>query len=230
MLVNDAPIEFGRKAPKKTLALLKAIIARGGSVPESALLDTFWPDEEGDAAAQSLGAAVHRLRGLLGEADAVVQQGGQVSLDRARVWVDAWAFERALAAARDAPAAERSTAAAEALALYRGAFLAEEEGEAWPVPMRERLRGKFIQAVADHGGAARGAHRDEEAIAWYLRGLDADNVVEPFYQGLMRCYHRLDRLPEAVSAYRRLKQTLSVTLSLPPSAGTEKLYRALRLG
>ena len=46
----------------------------------------------------------------------------------------------------------------------------------------------------------------------------------------MRCYHRLDRLPEAVSAYRRLKQTLSVTLSLPPSAGTEKLYRALRLG
>ena len=36
----------------------------------------------------------------------------------------------------------------------------------------------------------------------------------------MRCYHRLDRLPEAVSAYRRLKQTLSVTLSLPPSAGT----------
>jgi hypothetical protein len=32
-----------------------------------------------------------------------------------------------------------------------------------------------------------------------------------------------------VSAYRRLKQTLSVTLSLPPSAGTEKLYRSLRL-
>lgn len=229
VLVNDAPIEFGRKAPKKTLALLKAIIARGGSVTEGALLDTFWPDEEGDAAARSLGAAVHRLRALLGEGEAVVQQGRQLSLDRALVWVDAWAFERTLAAARDA-AAEDDTAAARALELYRGAFLIEEEGETWPVAMRERLRSKFIQAVADHAVRLEAAGRDDEAIVWYLRGLDADSVVEPFYQGLMRCYHRLDRLPEAVGAYRRLKQTLSVTLNLLPSAGTEKLYRALRLG
>ena len=118
----------------------------------------------------------------------------------------------------------------QALALYRGAFLAEEEGEPWPVAMRERLRGKFIHAVGEHAAKLEAAHRDEEAITWYLRGLDADNVVELFYQGLMRCYHRLDRLPEAVSAYRRLKQTLSVTLNLPRSAGTERLYRGLRLG
>lgn len=213
--VDDEPIAFGRKAPKKTLALLKAVIARGGVAAESALLDTFWPDEEGDTAARSLGAAVHRLRGLLGDADAIVQQGGKLSIDRTRVWVDAWAFD----------AAPRDT-----LALYGGAFLVEEEGEAWPVAMRERLRSKFVQAVAEHGTALEKAHRDEEAIAWYLRGLEADSVVEPFYQGLMRCYHRLDRLPEAVSAYRRLKQTLSVILSLPPSDGTEKLYRTLRLG
>ena len=229
LLVEDRPVEFGRKAPRKTLALLKAIIARGGSVPEGLLVDTFWPDEAGDAAARSLAAAVRRLRALLGEDEAVLQQGGQLSLDRARVWVDAWAFERALAAARAAPDGE-SAALVEALALYRGAFLSEEEGESWPVAMRERLRGKFIQAVAEHAGRLEAAQRDEEAIAWYLRGLDADNVVEPFYQGLMRCYHRLDRLPEAVSSYRRLKQTLSVTLNLPPSAGTEKLYQALRLG
>ena len=231
--VHDAPIEFGRKTPKKTLALLKAIVARGGSAPDAALIDAFWPDEDGDAAARSLGAAVHRLRTLLGAADAVLQQGGQVALDRTRVWVDAWAFERALAAAREAQRespAGRDAAMAEALTLYRGAFLAEDEGEPWPVPMRERLRSKFVQAVADHAAHLEAAHRDEEAIRWYLLGLEADNVVEPFYQGLMRCYHRLDRLPEAVSAYRRLKQTLSVLLSLPPSAGTEKLYRTLRLG
>ncbi|WP_076999946.1 BTAD domain-containing putative transcriptional regulator [Variovorax sp. KK3] len=226
--VDDRPVEFGRKAPRKTLALLKAVVARGGAAPEGVLLDTFWPDETGDAAARSLAAAVRRLRGLLGTDDAVVQQGGQLSLDRALVWVDAWAFERVLATAR-AKAAADGTALGEALALYRGAFLAEEEGESWPVAQRERLRGKFIQAVADHASALEHAQRPEEAIAFYLRGLEADDVVEPFYQGLMRCYHRLDRLPEAVSAYRRLKQTLSVTLSLPPSAGTEKLYRSLRL-
>jgi DNA-binding SARP family transcriptional activator len=226
LLLDDAPVEFGRKAPRKTLALLKAIVARGGSAPESALLDTFWPDETGDAAARSLGAAVHRLRSLLGEqGEAVVQQGGQLSLDRTMVWVDAWAFERLLQDGKDA-----ATLGEQALALYRGAFLAEDEGESWAVTLRERLRGKFIHAVGEHATRLEAARRDEDAIAWYLRGLDADSVVEPFYQGLMRCFHRLDRLPEAVSAYRRLKQTLSVTLSLPPSAGTERLYQALRLG
>ncbi len=226
--IDDAPIAFGRKAPRKTLALLKAIIARGGSAPEATLIDWLWGDEEGDAAVKSLGAAVHRLRTLLGARQFVVQQGGQLSLDRSQVWVDAWAFERALSAAGDDPA-RRASAVEAALALYQGAFLVEEEGEAWPVGQRERLRGKFIHAVADHGARLEAAGRHDEAIGWYLRGLDADPVVEPFYQGLMRCYHRLDRLPEAVSAYRRLKQTLSIHLSLPPSPGTEKLYRSLRL-
>jgi DNA-binding SARP family transcriptional activator len=67
-----------------------------------------------------------------------------------------------------------------------------------------------------------------EAIAAYQRGIDADAVVEPFYQGLMRCYDKLDRRTEAISAYRRLKQILSITLGLAPSPATEKLYQALR--
>jgi DNA-binding SARP family transcriptional activator len=162
---------------------------------------------------------VQRLRALLGASEAVVQQGRQILLDRTLVWVDAWAFERALA----------DTRTEQALSLYGGAFLHEEEGEAWPVATRERLRSRFIQAVGDHGAFLEGERRDEEAIALYLRGLDADAVVEPFYQGLMRCYHRLDRLPEAAAAYRRLKQALAATLGLPPSAGTEKLYESLRL-
>jgi len=222
VLVHDAPIAFGRKAPKKTLALLKALIARGGSASEGVLIDQFWPDEEGDAAAKSLGAAVHRLRQLIGMPEVVLQQGGQVWLDRERVWVDAWSFERGLGA-------DDADAVIHALQLYQGAFLVEDEGESWPVATRERLRGKFVQAVAQHAARLEAAHHHEEAIGWYLKGLDADPVVELFYQGLMRCYHRLDRLTEAVSAYRRLKQTLSVTLSLPPSAATERLYQSLRL-
>jgi LuxR family transcriptional regulator, maltose regulon positive regulatory protein len=224
--LNDTPIEFGRKAPKKTLALLKAVIARGGSAPESTLVDTFWPDETGDAAAKSLTAAVMRLRALLGDPEAVIQQGGSISLDRDRVWVDAWSFERAVSGPSGAT---QPAGLAVALDLYRGAFLAQDEGESWPVATRERLRSRFIHAVASHAGALEAQERYEDAVDWYLRGLDADSVVEPFYQGLMRCYHRLDRMPEAVSAYRRLKQVLSVTISLPPSAATEKLYQSLRL-
>jgi ATP/maltotriose-dependent transcriptional regulator MalT/DNA-binding SARP family transcriptional activator len=226
VLVDDAPVEFGRKVPKRPLAVLKAVVARGGSCPESVLIDAFWRDEAGDQAAKSLGVAVHRLRALLGDSEAVAQQGGLVTLDRSRVWVDAWTFERSLERARERRDLDATSAA---LALYRGAFLAEEEGESWPLAMRERLRSKYIQAVDWTGKHLEAQGRMLEAIECYWRGLDADNVVEPFYQGLMRCYQRLDRMPEAVSAYRRLKQILSVTLSLQPSTATEKLYRSLRL-
>jgi LuxR family maltose regulon positive regulatory protein len=223
---DGQPLEFSRKSPKKTLALLKAIIAAGGTnIPEVVLLEALWADEEGDAASKSLGAAVLRLRTLLGDPDAVSQQAGTLSVDRSRVWVDAWAFEQALG--EGLPDMER---ASRVLALYRGGFLPEEEGTPWAVPMRERLRARYIHRLGELGARLEQAGRHEEAIEWYLRGLDADSIVEPFYQGLMRCYHRLDRRAEAASTYRRLKQILSVTLGLAPSATTEKLYQSLRLG
>ena len=60
----------------------------------------------------------------------------------------------------------------------------------------------------------------------YLRGLDADPVVETFHQGLMRCYQRLGRHAEAISAYRRMRQVLSVVLGVSPSEDSRSLYHA----
>ena len=77
-----------------------------------------------------------------------------------------------------------------------------------------RPRSKFIQALVRLGQHLASQQRYEEAIGWYLKGLDTDPIVEPFYQGSMRCCDRLDRRPEAIDAYRRLKQTLSVSLGV----------------
>jgi LuxR family transcriptional regulator, maltose regulon positive regulatory protein len=221
VLRDGRPLEYSRKAPKKTIALLKAIIAFGGTnVREQRLVDAFWSDEEGDVAAKSLGAALHRLRKLIGDAEAIVQQGGALSLDKARVWVDVWAFEDLLA--------RPDAGAAEVMSLYRGAFLAEDDGEPWPVTMRERLRGRFIHAVAEIGRRLEQSNRPNEAIECYLRGLDADPVIEQFYQGLMRCYTALERRSEALSAYQRLKRMLSISLGVQPSPQTERLYQSLK--
>jgi DNA-binding SARP family transcriptional activator len=224
VLRDGQPLEFSRKAPKKTLALLKAIIALGGrNVREQQLLDAFWSDEEGDMAARLLTAALHRLRALLGHGDAIVQQGGTLSLDASRVWVDVWALEALMTGSRPQQDGH------ELLGLYRGGFLVEDEGEPWSVTMRERVRSKFIHTLASHTRDLEAAGRFDAAIENYLRGIDADPVIEQFYQGLMRCYASLDRKSEAVAAYRRLKQILSVSLSLKPSPSTEKLYQSLRL-
>jgi DNA-binding SARP family transcriptional activator len=217
------PLEFSRKAPKKTLALLKVIIANGGvGVREQRLLDALWSDEEGDVAARSLTAALHRLRGLLGDSDAIFQQGGTLSLNQSRVWVDAQALEDLFS--QTVPIDVNAL-----LALYRGNFLAEDETEPWSVMTRERLRSRFIHALGIATAALEQQGEYQLAIECYLRGIDCDPVIEAFYQGLMRCYASTGRRAEAVAAYRRLKHILSVALSLKPSAATERLHQSLRL-
>ncbi|MCW5623030.1 MAG: bacterial transcriptional activator domain-containing protein [Burkholderiales bacterium] len=114
------------------------------------------------------------------------------------------------------------------LALYRGAFLPDDSDASFAIAMRERLRAKFVHALGELGRQLESSGRYDDAIGWYLRGLEADAVIEPFHQGLMRCYAALDRRTEAIAAYRRLRQTLSVMLGLQPSATTERLYQSLR--
>lgn len=231
---DGEPLVYSRKSPKKTLALLKAMLALGaGTVSEQRLMDTLWPDEEGDAAANSLAATVLRLRTLLGDPAAVVQHGGKLGLDRTRVWVDLFAFERALVAADASAHAHDAGEPAhlqQALSYYEGAFLAGDEAEPWSVATRERLRGRFIHALGRHAEALEAEGDHAAAVLAYLRGLDADAAVESFYQGLMRCHDKLGRRGEAIGAYLRMKQILSITLGLPPSAASERLYQSLRAG
>jgi LuxR family maltose regulon positive regulatory protein len=224
LLIEGESPTYSRKAPKKVLALLKAIIAFGAQeVPEQKLLDALWPDEDGDAARRSLGATLHRLRKLLIGENAIRQAGGNLTLDERSCWVDATAFENRLHLGGDA--AEASEAA---ILLYRGAFLAQEDTP-WAMPMRERLRAKFIHAVGRLGVSFEASGRYESAIDLYVRGIEADNLVEPFYQGLMRCYDNLNRRTEAVSTYQRLRETLSIMLGVTPSSATQRLFETLRL-
>ena len=226
LLLDDKPPEFSRKVPKKVLSLLKAIIAFGASeVPEQKVIDALWPDDEGDAARRSLSATLHRLRNVLGDLKVVRHSGGELTLDERFCWIDARAFESRIERARRDP-----RELDKALALYRGAFLPQEEGVAWAASTRERLRAKFIHAAGACGAALEASNQHEVAIDLYLRGIEADYLVEPFFQGLMRCYEKLDRRTEAISAYRRLREILSMTLGVMPSSATQRLYQTLRLG
>ena len=231
ILADDRTLEFERKQPKKALALLKVLVTLGPrEVPEQQVVDALWPDEEGDAGDKVLSVTLLRLRRLLGDNDLIRQQGGKLSIDRQKCWVDAWSFEQRLAqtSLKGAATGAGLQALERALALYGGALLPDDAGESWTVPTRERLRTKFVHALGSLGTHLESQGRCDDAIAWYLKGLDADSIVEPFYQGLMRCYERLDRRTEAIGVYRRLQQTLSVTLGLQPSAGAERLYQSLR--
>ena len=214
--VYGKPLAFSRKLPRKTLLLLKAIVAYGGrNVPEQGLCDALWGDEEGDAARNALAVSIVRLRKLLESSDAVIQQGGKVALNPDLCHLDTWAFEAQVL--NDAPVRD-------ILNAYGGVLLPDEESEPWSVAPRERLRGRFIDAISTHSASLEEEDDMQGAVRCYLRGIDTDPIVEIFHQGLMRCYERMGRRTESLSAYRRLKQTLSVLLGVPPSENSQRLF------
>jgi two-component SAPR family response regulator len=214
---------------------LKAVIAFGGEeVPESRITEALWQDEEGDAGHRAFAVAVHRLRRLLGSDEIIQIHDGRVSLDRRHCWVDVWAFERLLRqadrAAREGKRDESAQRQQKALDLYRGMLFAGDSDAPWAISTRERLRSLFVRHVEVLAGYLREVGRHDQAVALYLRGIDADPLAEAFYQGLMRCYRDTARRAEGLAIYRRLRQTISVMLGVTPSPASEALYRALLSG
>lgn len=222
--VAGKPVAFSRKAPRRLLEVLKAIIAFGANeVDERRLVDALWPDDDGDNGLHALRVSLTRLRKLLGRADAIQVTDGKVSIDPARCWIDANAFERATATPPSADPAELERVCD----LYRGPFLGNDAEHAWLLPMRERLRSRFVEHLGALGAALECHHDWDRAAVWYQRGIDADPLVESFHQGLIRSHLHAGRRAEALGAYRRLRHTLSVLLGIAPSGSSEALYRGL---
>ncbi|MGA7982776.1 MAG: hypothetical protein WCA32_21455, partial [Chromatiaceae bacterium] len=184
--VNDAPVQWPRKAQHKPIDLLRALVAYGGrGVPSNRLVDALWPEAEGDAAASALKTTLHRLRKILGREDAVQLRDGQISLNPSCVWVDRWALEQVLkevgtAATRHSDAQalhslERTSQ--HLLDLYKGRFLEKSDLPCAAAP-REALHRKYLLAVERVGAAfdARGTH--EKARSVYERALDVDPTAE----------------------------------------------------
>jgi hypothetical protein len=144
VLVDGKPLAHGRKRPVRPLELLKYLVAQGRrEVPETRIADALWPDLEGDEALNALAINVHRLRRLLGHAEAIVYQGRSIGLNPQCVSSDVAAFERRLEVASAAKGgAEHGALKAAALALYRGDLLPEEETAPWVIPIRDRLRAR----------------------------------------------------------------------------------------
>lgn len=231
ILIDDEPITFSHKQPRKPLTLLKALIALGESdVPSQKLLDALWADEEGDAARRAFEVALLRLRKILSERDAIKLSNNSLTLNAERVWTDV----RALNALTDEissineNARQQKQMAQRVFDIYKGDFLSSDMDAPWAVSRRERQRARFAQLVSDMGSVHESAQDWEEALRWYQKGLEVDDLVESFYQGVMRCDLALDKRAEGLNTFRRMRQVLSVTLGAAPSDASEALYRDLQ--
>ena len=230
IVLNGAPITFSGKVQQKPLALLKAIIAVGGrNVSEEQLVESLWPDSEGDVGHQSFATTLHRLRKILDTDQALIVSDGKVSLNPLCCWVDVWAFQRLANEILEERSFHNNPQALvgsvdKALALCTGHFLAGDENQSWAISLRERLRNKILRLIEKAGNLLEKHQQFNEAIALYRRGLECDIMVEEFYQRLMHCYSRLGNRGEIISTFKSCSAVLK-TADAIPSVKTSKLYK-----
>ena len=236
-LIRDGePMSFSGKAQQRPLDLLKLVVALGGrDIDAREVMAALWPDAEGSAAKTSFDTTLFRLRKLLDVENALALSAGKLSLERTLVWTDVWALDAALDAAHRATeegGATRPSAAALAQRLieaYPGALLGTED-EPWVAKPRDALRARFVRTVLMLGERFERECDWASAIDLYRRGLEADNLAESIYRGLMRALAATGNQAEALNAFRRCRELLSIVLGVKPSSETDQLYREIAAG
>ena len=229
--IDGKPVRFAGKVPRKPLELLKFLVARGGrDVEVTAVMDSLWPDSEGDAGYKAFEMALSRLRKILGRADTLILTEGRLSLDPRWCWTDVWALELHLEAGEQhgkRSATEELAEAEKVLALYRGSFLDGADDPPWAVALRDRLHHRVLRLLR-HAGATLEASRDwKSAAGIYSRVIDADPRVEDLYAKLMVCLRELGEAAAAREVFRRCRDFMSRTLGTQPSDAVRAVYDSL---
>ena len=211
----------------KRLALLIYLASSGssGAHRRDALVARFWPELDHPHARAALRQAVHVLRAILGaEANATV--GEQVALVPGAVSCDAVAFEAMLAEGR----------AAEALALYRGDFLAgffvsRAAGafDEWVERRRAELRGRALSAAWRLAREARRQGAEDVAVHWLRWILTLSPDDEAALRELLLLLDGAGNRTAAIGTYRDFALRVRAELDVEPSAETQALVRAIRV-
>src|SRR5688500_8240229 len=111
-MAGDLPLPM---QPKRLALLTYFAVADAGTFHRrDTLLALFWPELGQEEARRALRQALHHLRRHVGETSLVTRSDDQVGLRAGEIWCDAVELDRAIQDGRDA----------DALAMYRGPFLA----------------------------------------------------------------------------------------------------------
>ncbi|MGI9331003.1 MAG: BTAD domain-containing putative transcriptional regulator [Gammaproteobacteria bacterium] len=218
---DGIPVLVGPHGQAKVLKLLKAIVAFGAKeVSIASLLEALWPDAEADDAYNNLKTSIHRLRKLLGHAEAVQVSNAHVSLNPRLCWLDTWELERHMRAANGR---RRTSDLRAALKLFDGAYMAADDDEAWLFNPREAAHAKLRALGGELGHVLERQEEWRDAIEVYERVLEIDSMSELIYRRLMVCYERIGQRADALLTYERCRRSLQEGFGIAPSRETRAI-------
>ena len=226
VLDDGRPLDLG--APRQRALFAFLLLHANEVVSTDRLSEALWPGEIPPTAVKAIQVYVSALRKALGDACDVLETRGSGYLLRVAPGdLDLHEFERLLARAWGEDAAARAATLREALALWRGAPLADFEYESFVQPEAARLgelrqhavEGR-IEAELDLGGGP-------ELVAELQSLVGAHRLQERPRVLLMRALYRAGRQSEALEVYREGKRLLDEELGLEPGPELRELERAI---
>ena len=224
--------DFQRRAKVRALFSILAL-HRSQGVRRDELLSRLWPDKERRAGLHNLNTAVYYLRHSLEpalehgpESSYIQNRGERYFLTGGRNnWLDVEEFEAKIAAAhREKDKKKKEMYFREAIALYRGEYLADLDAyqlDFWSD--RERYRQLYLDAMQSLGDLLLDRQRQGEAVELFRRVIAEAPCREAVARKLMRLALRQGKRLKAIKQYERLKDNLERELDLEPSQKTRQL-------
>ncbi len=227
---DGLPIDPATLRTSKTRHLLRLLALEPEGVRTDVLIEQLWPEVPTNRGRGSLRTAASQLRTSLG--GHVVRNGDVLVLDD--VDVDVVRFTRhAERAHRRFVRGDQVgglSAAASALAVYRGDLAADEPYLDAIVVQRERLALRRDELLLGAAEAALGLERTREALRYAERAIALDATSERACRSVMLAYERLGERSMALRAYDRCRQAMAAELGIAPGPRTLALRERLLAG
>lgn len=207
------------------------LIAGGGTVPASRLIEWLWPSAEPDHAATTLRSAISSIRRTLdpgapraSERYIATRPGGYAWARPADAWVDL----EVLLGAGEPPHSD--AALEQAALLYRGDLLEDEPDAPWALGQREQARSRALAAIEELAQRLLASGSLPRAIRYAQRGLEIDPLHEPICRILMRAEGLAGDIAAALHSYERFRLRLDHELGASPSPQTQALHAGILRG
>lgn len=199
------------------------LLQRDAVLPRNRLAFLLWPDVPENTARTNLRRHLHDLRNALPPAPEgapwlLIDNTSVQWNSRAPYWLDVAEFERALALRPPHP--DQLAGAAQ---LYTGALL-EELSDDWVIFERERLRGRYLDALrylVQHHSEQRNL---SQAIAYCRQYLQDEPMDEAMVRDLIRLRFEAGDRSGALQEYHRFRDRMQDEMGISPMVETKVLY------
>ncbi len=213
---------------------------RGHMVSARKLADMLWP-EHVEHAHQTLRSAMSALRNVLEPEREPqtpsrfiprAQAGYRLDLpDDCAIWIDTVTFEHLLECAFTEPTRHiRQKLLAQALDLYAGDYLVEDEEARWAMFERTRLRECYLKGATALMECFMEEQCYNEAIQVGRRALTMNPSYEPLYRSMMQCQAAHGDTAGALYTFEQCRQFFANSLGADPSPQTLALHIAVLRG